>query len=132
MSWKKNALLRTPLPAAWTAPWLRGPILMLCVLALASCARGTQATRPTIPAPLLALLTPIPAVSAQATMPCPALPLAADDRLPTLLRNHQAVAAQYHQCAESNAGLAKQARERERIEAERISRATAAMTGLGE
>lgn len=132
MSWTKNALLRTQPHVAWTAPWLRGLTLTLCVLALASCAHGTQATRPTIPAPLLALLTPIPPVDASLTGPCPALPLASDDRVSTLLRNHQAVAAQYHQCAGSKGGLAAQARERERIEAERISRATAAVKGLGE
>lgn len=127
MIWNANDALPTMLRAISTARWLRVLILVLCALATTSCVHGTQATRPTIPAPLLVLLHPIPPVDTSLTAPCQALPLAADDALPTLLRNHAQVAALYHQCAARMAGLTAQARERERIEAERIARATAAL-----
>lgn len=127
MSSPKNAALRMPLRAHSIAHWLRALIWIACVLALTSCAHGTQATRPAIPAPLLALLTPIPPVSDSLTVPCPALTMAQDDRVATLLRNHLATAALYHQCAGSQAGLSAAARERERIEAARITRAAQAL-----
>lgn len=118
--------------ATWTAPWQRALIWMLCALALTSCAHGTKATRATIPAALLALLNPIKPVLDTATTPCPPLPLAADDKVPTLLRNHSQSSALYHQCAARLAGLATQARERERIETARIARAAAALHASGE
>lgn len=124
MTSPKNAALRMPRRAHSIAHWQRAPIWIACALVLTSCASGTRATRPTIPAPLLALLTPIPPVSDSLTVACPALPIAQDDRVATLLRNHTATAALYHQCAGSQAGLSAAARERERIEAARIARAT--------
>ena len=55
------------------------------------------------------------------------LPAAADDSLPTLARNHAETAAIYHDVRDAHAGLIAQARERERLEAERIERARRAV-----
>ena len=122
-----NGGQRTRLRAIWAARWLRALICATCMLAVTSCAPGTMATRPAIPAELLALLHPIPPVDASLTMPCSALPLATDDSITTLLRNHAQVSALYHQCAGRADGLAAAARQRERIETERIARAASAL-----
>ncbi|RPE81832.1 hypothetical protein [Vulcaniibacterium tengchongense] len=94
---------------------------------LSSCARGTRPT-PAIPPELLALVNPIPPIGADLTSPCPAeLPPVVDRSLLGLARNHLASAALYHDCKDSKARLAAAARERERIEAERIERARQAL-----
>lgn len=112
--------------------WLPALIWTICALALTSCATGTHRTpAEPLPAALLALLSPVPAVEQALTSPCPPeLPAAPDDRVPTLLRNHDESAAIYHACKDGKASLAAAARERERIEAERIERARAAMLGM--
>lgn len=132
MIWITNASPPIARHVTSIAPWLRALISLTCVLGLTSCARGTMATRPTIPAELLALLTPIPTVDQSLTGPCPPLPTAADDRVPTLLRNHAQTSALYHACASRHAGLSAASRERERIESERVARAAAAMRASGE
>lgn len=48
---------------------------------------------------------PPPPVQANQRTPCPELPQPANDRTPTLLENHDAVAALYHDCKDSKASL---------------------------
>lgn len=121
-----------PPPATCTPPWLRALTWLMCALALTSCAAGIKRTPvPTpIPAPLLALLTPIPPVDQSLTGLCQDLPPAEDDRATALIENHVEVAARYHACASRQAGLSRASRERERLEAERIERARAALQGM--
>jgi hypothetical protein len=59
------------------------------------------------------------------------LPAAADDSLPTLARNHAKGAAIYHDVRDAHAGLIDQAREREKLEAERIERVRRAIEARG-
>lgn len=127
-----SAVLRTPPRAPCATRWLRALIWLTCALALTSCGLGMMRTpAPTpIPATLLALLTPIPPVDHSLTEPCPRLPPAADDQVPTLIANHAEVSGTYHQCRGRHAGLAKATRERERLAAERIERARAALLGM--
>jgi hypothetical protein len=123
------ALQRTAPRANSTRHWLLALTSMLCVLALTSCGVSTppRPAPPQIPAELIALLKPIPPIDSRLTTPCPALPLATDDRATTLIRLQQRTAALSHACAEQLLGLAAAARARERIEAERIDRAARAM-----
>lgn len=72
----------------------------LCALALASCTTGTKATKAPPPPP-----PPPPSLQANLRAPCPALPLASSDAFPALLANHDAVAAQYHDCKDSQGSL---------------------------
>jgi hypothetical protein len=131
MNSKDAAAQPMPPRAAWIARWTLAPICAMCALALTSCGLGTQATRATIPPEVLALLHPIPATPLPPAE-CPPLPLATDDSIPTLTRNHGRVSALYHQCAGRGDGLLLLLRKRERIEAERIARAAAALRASGE
>lgn len=120
-------------PLATCAPrWRRAPIWMVCVLATTSCAAGIKRipAPPPIPAPLLVLLTPIPPLDQRLTETCAELPMAPDDRATTLIENHVEIAARYHDCSARQAGLSRAGRERERLEAERIARARAALQGM--
>lgn len=75
------------------------------------------------------LVTPVPRLGPDQTAPCPDLPEATDPTLAGLGRNHLQVAALYHDCKARQQRLAAAARERERIEAERIRRAREALEG---
>lgn len=103
-------------------------LLLACALALTSCGRGTRPT-PAIPPDLLALVNPIQPVGSDLTAPCPPIPPAIDSSLAGLGRNHQQAMAIHHNCADQLGRLAAAARERERIEAERIERARRALEG---
>jgi len=120
------------LPAnCWSRP-LRLTLLLTAVLALTSCAHGTRATAE-IPPPLLALVSPVPPLPPELTAPCPqTLPPAVDSRIGGLGRNHLQSAAIYHDCRAAQASLAAAARERERIELQRIERARQALEQLAE
>lgn len=117
--------------SSWSTHWLHALIWTLCALALSSCAHGTRPTPGSpIPRELLVLMEPIPSTPDRLVQPCPAvLPAATDDAVPALLRNHRLGAGLYHACRERHAGLSEAVRTRERIEAERIERARAAMQG---
>lgn len=80
-----------------------------------------------IPAPLLALASPLPPLDPALTAPCPNLPLATDDAVPALIANHVSSAALYHACRQRQARLSEAAQARQRIEQERINRANAAL-----
>lgn len=116
----------------WSTRCASALILIACVLALTSCGHGIRPTpAEPIPAALLALTSPLPNVEVALTQPCPAqLPPAPDDALPGLIRNHRESASLYHDCKQRHARLAAAARARERLEAERIERARAAMQGM--
>jgi hypothetical protein len=116
-----------PLPRSWKTPLL-AILLLACVLVLTSCGRGTRPT-PVIPPDLLALVNPIQQVGSDLTAPCPPIPPAIDSSLAGLGRNHLQAMALHHECAARHARLADAARERERIEAERIERARRALEG---
>ncbi|MDP1696482.1 MAG: hypothetical protein Q8L45_01635 [Xanthomonadaceae bacterium] len=131
MPWMPNDVRPTPPRDRSTAPWLRVLTCVTCMLVLTSCAHGTLATRATIPPEVLALLHPIPPTPMPAAQ-CLPLPPATDDSIPTLLRNHGVVSALYHQCAGRAESLQRLLTERERIEAERIARAAAALKGGSE
>lgn len=81
-----------------------------------------------IPPALLALVNPLPPIGEDLTAPCPAqLPPAIDPSLAGLGRNHLQAAAIYHDCKDGKARLASAARDRERLELERIERARQAL-----
>lgn len=102
-------------------------LALLVLLALTSCARGTRPTA-AIPAELLALVNPIERIGEDLTAPCPReLPPAVDASLAGLGRNHNQTAQIYHDCKDSKARLADAARDRERMELERIERARRAL-----
>lgn len=125
-----NAIARRRRPPArsWNRPLLAILTCLLCALTLSSCARGTRPTVVPIPPELLALTAPVPPVTPDLTAPCPAeLPPALDPSLLGLGRNHLQAAAIYHDCKARQRRLAAAARERERIEIERIERARRAL-----
>jgi len=104
-------------------------ILLPLLLAplLSSCRHGTPRTAE-IPPALLALVTPLPPIGEDLTAPCPQhLPPAVDPSLAGLGRNHLQAAAIYHDCRAGRARLASAARDRERMEVERIERARQAL-----
>ena len=109
--------------SCWSTPLLAILLLAIAMPTLTSCAHGTPPTA-AIPPELLTLLNPVQPVNADLTAPCPEqLPAAVDSSLPGLGRNHLVAAATYHDCKDSKARLAAAARDRERIESERIERA---------
>lgn len=100
---------------------------LLLVPLLSSCRHGMPRTAE-IPPALLVLVNPLPPIGADLTAACPAeLPPAIDPSLAGLGRNHLQAAAIYHDCKDRNARLASAARERERLELERIERARQAL-----
>lgn len=124
-----NATARPLLPPAGCSNRrsLAIPLALLLALTLTSCAHGTRRTAE-IPAELLALVNPIQPVGEDLTAPCPAeLPPAIDSSLAGLGRNHLAVTGIYHDCKDGKSRLAAAARDRERIELERIDRARNAL-----
>lgn len=121
-----TTLLRPPPRANSTPPWRRALISTTCALALTSCASSTPRVPapPPIPAPVLALLTPLPQIPDEALRPCPpTLPPLPDDRASTLARGDLAAASQYHACRRQHQGLAEAVRERQARERARIERA---------
>lgn len=108
---------------AWSARSACALILIVCVLALTSCAHGTARTPEPIPPELLALLQPLPSPDASLLKPCPAPPLARDDQLPTLLRNQQAAGDMATRCRNRHQGLIDAYLEAIRYESERLERA---------
>lgn len=116
-------------PANCCAPrWRAAPIWLACAWALSSCALGTRPTAAApIPAEVLALLAPMERISPDLKAPCPSLPLAADDALDTLARNHWEVTALYDNCAAGKYRLGNAVDARDRLEAERIERAQRAL-----
>lgn len=127
-----NRTVRRPPPRAmrWRMPSRAILLVLLPVLMLTSCALGTRRTAE-IPPALLALVTPVQPVGADLAAPCPQhLPAATDASLAGLGRNHLAVAALYHDCKDGKQRLADAARERERLELQRIERARQALEKL--
>lgn len=108
---------------AWSIRSACALILLICVLALTSCAHGTARTSEPIPPELLALLQLLPSPDADLLKPCPTPPLAADDQVPTLLRNQQIAGDMATRCRNNHLGLIDAYREAVRYEAERIERA---------
>ncbi len=98
--------------------WRNVLIWLTCALALTSCARGTPRT-PAPPAALVRLATPLPQIDRSLLAPIPPPPPATDDLLPTLIRNHLAVADTAHQCLIQRAALIDAVRARELSERER-------------
>lgn len=130
MTSNTTARWQRPPPKRWSAPLPLILLLLTAALLLTSCAPGTRATAE-IPAELLALVNPVQAVAPDLTVPCrQALPPAVDTSLPGLGRNHLQAAAIYHDCKDAKARLAAAARERERIELQRIERARRALDQL--
>lgn len=114
-------------PRCWKTHWRAIPIWLACVCLMTSCAHGMRPT-PDIPAPLLALLTPLPPIGEDLKAACPdALPPAIDPSLAGLMRNHQQTAALYHDCKDRQRRLAGATREREARELQRIERARKAL-----
>lgn len=129
-----NAIDAPLLPPAsnWSKPLRATLLALLFALTMTSCAHGTHPTA-SVPAELLALLNPVPPLGPDLTAPCPTeLPPAIDPTLAGLGRNHLQVVAIYFDCESGKARLAAAARERERIEAERIERARQALERVNE
>lgn len=83
---------------------------------------------PSLPPALLELLNPLPRFDPANLVPCPeSLPEAGRDDVDTLTRNHVESAGIYHDCRIKQGGLAKEAAERDRLDAERIERARKAL-----
>ncbi|MBL8260917.1 MAG: hypothetical protein JNM58_00730 [Xanthomonadaceae bacterium] len=86
-------------------------ISLASMLALTSCVTGTEA----IKAPPVAPAAPPPAIDRSLLAKCPEeLPPAVDSRLPSLLANHDEVAAIYHECASGKGGLVEAVQEWQR------------------
>lgn len=102
--------------------WLPALILLTCMSATGCLKRGTVRTQG-VPPEVLELLNPLPAFDPNLLQPGPeSLPQAKADDVPTLIRNHVDSAGIYHDVREKHVGLINQAKERQKIEAERIER----------
>ena len=132
MSATKTAVKWPSSEASWKTLSRFALTLLLCVLAVSCKGFGTRRTAveplPRLPEALLELLNPQPRFDPAGLQPCPPnLPEARSDDVPTLIRNHVEVAGIYHDCRLKHEGLGNAARERERLDAERIERARKAM-----
>lgn len=127
MTFNATALPRPPRASSSNVRSLAILLPLAAALLLSSCRHGTPRTAE-LPRELLALVSPLPPIGEDLTAPCPAhLPPAIDPSLAGLGRNHLAAAAIYHDCKDGKARLASAARERERLEMERIERARRAL-----
>ena len=112
-------------------PWHSALTLLTCMSVAACSTPGTRRIeeRPgDLPPEVLELLNPLPAFDPNLMQPGPErLPDATGDDVPSLVRNHVESAAIYHDGRRAHVGLIGQARERERLEAERLERARQAI-----
>lgn len=104
-----------PMPQSSARRWLRCcsaiPILLASMLVLTSCATGTEV----IKAPPVAPAPPPPSIRPSLLVECPEeLPPAVNSLLPSLLANHDEVAAQYHECKAGKSGLVEAVQEWQR------------------
>lgn len=132
MNAKKPAVKWPWCETSWKLRLQLALICAMCVLALGCSMLGTRRIAaepaPRLPEALLELLNPLPRFSPASLQPCPEnLPEARSDDVQTLTRNHNDGAAIYHDCKERQHGLALEAQERDRLDAERIERARKAM-----
>lgn len=76
-------------------------ILLASMLALTSCATGTEVMK----APPVAPAPPPPAIDRSLLAQCPELPPAVDSRLASLLANHDETTALHHDCRAGKSAL---------------------------